>query len=123
MFTSHHHSPNVVSISSQLLSASSTSSIECFLLGYSDAPLTLLSSATLSLSDCLSCLSFAEEEEEGSIAVTSVSGLDDICCLAGRGGDIDGEDGIGTDTGPARNQGVWKSDEGGMSVCAALFFF
>ena len=96
--------------------------MECFLLGYSDAPLTLLSSATLSLSDCLSCLSLAEEEEEeeeeGSIAVTSVSGLDVICCLVGRGGDIEGEDGTGTDKGPglARNQGVWKSDEGGMSV-------
>ena len=119
MFTSLHHSPNVVSISSQLLSASSTSSIECFLLGYSDAPLTLLSSATLSLSDCLSLADEEEEEEveeeedEGSMAVTSVSGLDVICCLAGRGGDIDGEDGTGP--GLARNQGVWKSDEGGMS--------
>jgi hypothetical protein len=73
--------------------------------------LTLLSSATLSLSDCLSLAEEEEEEEEeGSIAVTSV---DDICCLVGRGGDIEGEEGTGP--GLARNQGVWKSDEGGMS--------
>ena len=64
--------------------------MECFLFGYNDAPLTLLISAILSLSDSLSFDEDDEEDdeedddddddddddEEGNIAVTSVKGLD-----------------------------------------------
>ena len=115
--------------------------MECFLLGYNDAPFTLLSSAILSLSDSLS---FDEDDgdvddEEGSIAVTSVKGLavdvvdgDVICCLEDRGrvegtGVMGGTDdtvtGTVTEPGFARNQGVWESDEGIPSTWGDFFFF
>ena len=121
--------------------------MECFLLGYNDAPLTLLSSAILSLSDSLSFDDGGvdeedDEEEEGSMAVTSVKGLDVdavdgvdgdvICCLEDRGrvggtGVIGGTDdtvtGTVTEPGVARNQGVWESDEGIASAWGDFFFF